>query len=445
VSAAAISKMEFAYGSPLQLKAEGALYRFTLTPHVYRHIVDPQLADVRVFNGEGALVPHSIRRPQAEGEGRELSHILPFFPLYEENNARSGDLAMHFTSNASGVVLDLRERPPVPTENKIQGYLIDLSQLARRPTVLETRFYASEGNFVCPVRIEQSDDLTRWDSLVTSTTLAALAYDGYRLERRRIKLPAFKRRYLRLLRAGLPAAPPISAIVGLVSSERPQPPRQVTRISGRRVSESPAIYEFDTGGFFPVDRIDLHLEGTNQLVRAKFASRATATAQWRPRFSGLFYNLRLSDVVLQNDPHLLPLVTDPHWRMELLSESLPAKGTGPALELGWMAHDGYFVAGGEPPFLFAYGNAAINAATEPVGELLSVIGSKKKLHFIQNAVLEETVELGGERRLSPSLTQRVPWRQWALWAALCLSVCLLSWMAWRLARQIRGSGADAGH
>ena len=58
---------DFAYGVPLEADGKEALYEVVLPASAYRGVVRADLADVRVFNGAGEVVPHAWRPRRTAG------------------------------------------------------------------------------------------------------------------------------------------------------------------------------------------------------------------------------------------------------------------------------------------------------------------------------------------------------------------------------------------
>jgi len=52
---------DFAYGMAIRADAQDALYEIEIPAAVYRGVTRADLGDVRVFNGQGEVVPHSLR------------------------------------------------------------------------------------------------------------------------------------------------------------------------------------------------------------------------------------------------------------------------------------------------------------------------------------------------------------------------------------------------
>jgi hypothetical protein len=69
-SAAELSPADFAFGMPVVTPAGANAYRVALPIDVYRETVREDLADIRVFNARGEVVPYSLSRPAEAATGR---------------------------------------------------------------------------------------------------------------------------------------------------------------------------------------------------------------------------------------------------------------------------------------------------------------------------------------------------------------------------------------
>ena len=83
---ATLQPKDFAYGMPLSLKDNGAVYRLRMPAEVYQTVTRGDLGDIRVFNQAKAVVPYVLRRPELRSEIHEQKKRLPFFPLYTKKN-----------------------------------------------------------------------------------------------------------------------------------------------------------------------------------------------------------------------------------------------------------------------------------------------------------------------------------------------------------------------
>ena len=430
---------DFAYGVPLEVDGDGALYRFELPDEVYRYSTRRDLGDLRIFNGYNEVVPHLLRPGVAQGEAIRQPVSLRFFPLYEAADSGGADTQIHIATDSSGAVVDFWQRGPLEAEREVRRYLIDASALEHPAQRLLLAWDDAAEDVLVSLTLEYSDDLNRWHSLGTSATLAALRYNGHRLGQREIELPALEAKYYRISwplgRRGIA----LRSVRAEVLREGEEPARRWITLAPSAEETRRGSYEFHAAGHFPIDRLRVLLPQDNTVVQAKIFSRAGGEAQWQVRHRGLFYRLQHEGHTLQNDTITLPVISDPYWRLELDMEGGGAGRGEPKLELGWVAHELFFVTRGETPFSLAFAAAEVEPPQSDLAPLLQALKKREKgVGFIKSAIPGSYFELGGERRLRPE-PPPPPWEKWLLWAVLVLGALTLALMARSLYRQMNAT------
>ena len=81
--------------------------------------------------------------------------------------------------------------------SRVVGYLIDAAP-DDKPLVALLLSLPGTGNVNARFRVDASDDLDRWRTIVADAPLLALEYNGRRLTRDRIEFSPQSARYLRL-------------------------------------------------------------------------------------------------------------------------------------------------------------------------------------------------------------------------------------------------------
>src|ERR1700722_18126385 len=87
MAAAELSPSDFASGMPVVTSAEAAAYRVALPLAVYQGSAHESLADIRVFNAGGEVVPYAISRPSARTLPHGPGTVLPSFALRGDSPA----------------------------------------------------------------------------------------------------------------------------------------------------------------------------------------------------------------------------------------------------------------------------------------------------------------------------------------------------------------------
>lgn len=432
-AATPLTPTDFAYGVQLQVDGGGAMYAVPLPQQVYQGVTRADLGDMRVFNAQGTPVAHLIRSAVAQSQA-QAPVSLPFFPLYG-GAAKRSDLAVKIKTDDKGTIIDVAG-PKSAATSVLHAYIIDASALHSAPAKLTVQWTPVQQSFVAHVRIDYSNDLTHWRPLVASATLAELSYSGHRLGQYDIELPRTAARYLRLDWPAGVGGVRISALQAGFARSVVQPQRRWSTFAVSR-GETPRpgsrVFDIDTHGFLPVDRVRVKLAQRNMLLQVRLFSRGATAQPWRERYRGVLYQLQVDATTLRRTDIDVPTVRDRYWRLEV--DDGASETDISQLSLGWLTQDLVFVAQGEGPFELAYGSGRIGPSDAPLQRLLADLDHDHAQRLVKPARLGRFVTLGGAQRLQPPPVPR-PWKQWLLWAVLVLGVLVAGAMAWRLYRQM---------
>ena len=434
---------DFAYGLNLETAGEGAIFEVTLPQKIYQGVTRADLRDLRVFNGQGIVVPHTLRQA-AQTKQLLAPIVLPLFPLYESKRADAASVSLHIQTDANGAIVDVDTTPGKGAQGEVQAYVLDASALTQAPGKLLLEWDAPpQQGFVAIVSVEYSQDLNHWQPLVSQASVADIRYGGRALSQRVIDLPLVQARYLRLQWPANARGVHIVSVRASFPDVLSQQPRQWLRVAGQRVAQdkpAPAAsnYEFDTSGFFPIDRLRVQLPQRNTLIEAALLSRTTPKEPWRERYRGALYQLQMQGATVENTMLQLAVSSDRYWRLEVNDSAGGLGGGIPNIEFGWVPQQLLFVARGAAPFTVAYGSRRIATAPVSVEPMLADIETHASQGLIQRATAAGFITLGGAQQLQPS-PPLLPWKAWLLWAALVLGVLVLAFMVWRLAKQMNAA------
>ena len=443
---------DFAYGWALDADGSAALYEVTLPAAAYRGASRADLADVRVFNGAGEVVPYAWRPRRITGSETSPAVALTLFPLKAAAGTAVEGLTVRVRQRADGatsvdVVIGGK---PDPAARQVVGYVVDLTALDRPLRTLELDWAPVPDGFAGRLRVEASDDLALWRTLVAAAPLVSLEAGGQRLEQKRVELPlpARKAKYLRLSWV----APEAGRALPLLTAVRGEPAGRDVPLAREWVmqdaarGDKPGEYVFDLGGRFPADRARFELPQPNTVVQVELLARDKTDQPWRPVARGVAYRLRQAGAEITSPDLSLVATTDRYWLLRV-----DARGGGlgeglPRLHAGWVPQRLVFAARGAPPFQLAYGNREAQAAAYAIDTLIP--GYKEEaapaIRATATQVSPEQVinvravqggaqqPLGGEARREAA----IDWKRWSLWGALVFGVAILGAMAWRLSRQL---------
>jgi len=429
---AAMASEEFAYAVPVTLSGQDALQQLEVPQVVYEGVVRNDLADLRVVNAGGETVPHAFKpRPAAGTEPGQLVD-LPLFPVTGSRDDRSDALEIRTERTARGSIV--RVTTPEPkTDPVLRGYLVDLTRLDAPLHALELDWNGPAGDFTGTLRVEASDDLQAWRNLSAAAPLLRLTYGDRELVRKTVELPAWKSKYLRL--SWPSSQPPLELIRlrGRRSDVLLEPPRQWKRVTSHPGSEA-GEYAFDPDGRMPVDRLRVSLPNPNTLVSVRVQARNRDDQPWQTLTTAVLYRLVHGGREVTNPDLPVPGSGWRDWQLVVDQRGGGIGSGAPVIEVGWVPQQLVFVARGSAPFRLVYGSASARAAAIPIQELVPGWRSDAELSA-QTASTGAQQTLAGPR----ALTSPPDYKVWTLWGSLALGVTVLGWMAWQLARQLRGA------
>jgi hypothetical protein len=452
VASAAERPEDFAYGARLEADAREALYEVALPAMVYRGVAQPDLRDVRVFNGGGEVVPHAWRARRTEGTEGGPPVALTLFPLKADARATLDGLSISVRRDVRGTttVNVASSGAESAAEKRTVGYLVDLTAFERALRVIEVDWEPVAEGYAGKLRVDGSDDLGTWRTLVAAAPLVNLEVAGQRLQQKRIDLPQRQVKYLRLSwvpQGERASQPELTSASGELVEKFVEAPREWAPVEAGK-GEKPGEYAFDVRGHFPVDRIRLLLPELNTVARVEVLARNRADQPWRQVANGVVYRLRRGEGEVTSPDLKVGMVTDRYWLLRVDERGGGVGAGAPKLEVGWIPHRLVFAARGAPPFQLAYGRRDAKPAAYAIESLVpgyredagpriraARTGAQETVN-VQSAKALAQTELGGEARRQ----EAIDWKRWSLWGALILGVLILGVMAWRLVKQLDKPG-----
>ena len=433
-TAHAEAQSDFAYGVPLVLSGSGPFARVPLPAAVYEGAVRPGLADLRVFNAEGAIVPFALVAPVASTPEKTPPVALSLFPLRATQDVKDlAGLALSATQTATGTTISVmtKEGQPVAGEQLI-GYVLDASAIDEPLSALNFALPKAAQPPTMRLTVEASDDLVGWRTLVAGAPLVNLEYEGRRLTRDRIDFAPVKAKYLRLSWRTSQPVIEFTAVTGQRGDRAVDAVRQWREIAGSAVAGKEGDFEYDLGGAFPIDRIAADLAEINSVVPSQLFARATPKDEWRPVLTTVFYRLGEAGGEVTSAPAAVAGSDRRYW---LIRTDPRAGGPGrapPRMRAGWQVPELVFATRGGAPFMLAYGSHNAPQGMLPIATLIPGYDAAKGLpSSVALAQPGVVTQLGGPSRLRAPLDAK----RWLLWATLVLGAGVLGWMAYRLARQ----------
>jgi len=437
------SPRDFAFAAPLTTDGDSAFFDVQVPAAVYAGVTRGDLGDLRVFNGDGALVPYAMVPRVAPLREARPKVTLPMFPLRVAAPVTDASaLALSVQRAPSGALtINLNTRDGKPADgDRLIGYIVDLAALNSQPlALLSLQWTTLPRGMGMRVRVDASDDLIAWRTLVSDAPLIDLEADGRRLQRNSFDLPSAPARYLRLT---WPADQPPLALIGVsgqLADRVVAAPLSRAEATAVPVAEHEGDYEFDLAGLYPVERIELVLPELNTVVPAVVSARNGVQDPWHVMASDVVYRLRQGDTDVSSPAIVIAPTAARYWRVHV-DPATGGLGAGvPKIRAGWLPQHVVFAARGSAPFMLAYGSATVLPSALAVRTLVPGYDTANA-PAIGIAVAQPAQAVAGNAsRLIPA----VDWKRWVLWLTLLLGVAVLGTMAWRLSREMQQARPDA--
>jgi hypothetical protein len=408
------------------------------------------LRDVTIFNGAEEVVPHGIRNVETDPANLRDIWNVPFFPLFQEIKTNDqSEFLLQVSRDQTGTIVNIQSDPVKDADNqKVSGYLLDLSSLKEAVLELEFQWKKDSDSSVFTVNIEQSSDLVHWTSLVKKATLVDLQFGGRQVERRSVQLPRHPQQYLKLSwqeSNGPLSLVRISGFSQVIEGRRKY--RWLSLDNGTISKKNDQLLiDFKTNYRLPVSRVQIQFPEKNSIAGLSVQSRPDMDTGWKTRCEQVFHDLNLDGTAIQNEPCSFQPVANPLWRIVVKQDGagLHSGNKALALQLGWLPSELLFVGRGAPPYLLAFGSGKLAQEDKPDdGMLLQAIRMKPHDQVIGVAMLGEKVDLAGDLALK-SPAKPIPWKKLVLWAVLLSGVVLVAFMARSLIKEMKAAEEKKG-
>ena len=422
---------DFARGIEVSTDAGGAIFRVMLPRDVYLTTRQPNLEDLRVFNASGTPVPTTIRRVASTSAVKEELVSVPIFPMYTKAAAGLGTSAQVRIDRQGAVVEVSGNRA---AGEMLTSYLVDVSSVKEPLAGLQLDWQAREdAGFLGHVRVEGSDDLNQWRTLQPAVAVAQMRQGSFTITQRNIELSGARARYLRLWWPRELQAAGLTSVQVRPQRSAPSVEPRWEILTPAPVPGSPGDVSYDTGGHFPVERVDLEFADATDAAHVTVSSRADPSEELRTRHSGLFYTLTEATTRLASAPASISRTDERYWTVETARDG-GWGGRPPRLKLGWYPQELLFVARGDGPYTLAYGSGRVSSADAPIDAVLANLRDGDQGR-IRDATLGAPYDLGGAEMLAAPRSRR----REVLWVVLVGAVLIFGGVALRLFRESSSS------
>ncbi|MEO8134911.1 MAG: DUF3999 domain-containing protein [Betaproteobacteria bacterium] len=441
---AADTPADYAGAVTLTTTSREAMHRLELPMTVYAGIQHPDLRDLRVFNAAGEPVPFALAAdlPPAAVPAPAV-FIPPIFPIWGEGSRKGSDqLDVRIDQRPDGSVIAIRSKAgamaPAPGRQAV-AFLVDAAKIESSLARLRPQWRETPVNYIGSVRVEASDDLKVWRTVVNGAPLVYLAQGEARLVQDAIEFAATRARYYRI--ALSPVGPELVELAAEAPVAHPERQRLTLRVAGK-LGAKPGEIEYDVGVRAPVDRVRMIVAESNALAPVKIETRTDAGSEWRQVAATVAYRMTREGQDLTSPAVSVAPNSGSYWRAVIDQAGGGLGAALPELELSWPVRHLVFVARGQGPFTLAFGKRDAIPATLPLATLIPGYQTGSEAAFPVAGVSEIKLRATPAPSVIAQVIGDTEPRKLGLWAALLVGVLVLALMAWRLSRQMRrGEGA----
>ncbi len=440
-AALAASPQDFRAGIELLPEDGRPVAELSLPDAVYQGVTRADLGDLGVFNAQGTPVPFALCAAPPRPAVQPADVVLPVFPL---RTAKAAAAAASVKVESGGAV-NVEVQPAAPAVSAGEGggatevgaYVIDARAAAGTLGAIRIRWRSADGASELHVRVEDSDDLDQWQTLVPQATLVQAGTGGQTLQRERIVLPVGNRAYLRITRNDAGPAPWLDEVLGELRPTAAQGPAALWFEAVRQPPDAAHGFPFDAARLAPVASAHITLPSPNMTLQLALQSRPRADGSWRTVWSGTVYSVGAGPDERHSEDPRFAADSDRYWRIQVLQGADSLGGAVPDLRLGFEPARLRFLVQGDGPFLLAYGSGRAPITPSPGCDgLLRGLPQVELQSMIGAVRLGAGRSLGGAAALQPP-PRPTPLRQMLLWAILLAGAAAVAWMAMTLIRSLR--------
>jgi len=451
----ALHPENFAYRSTITPGKDAPFQQLVLPLAVYQGSQRPDLADLRVFNGHGEVLPYALQRSTVQSEAQLSEKPAPFFPLQTapKTPTGTGDISVSVHQGRDGTLVAVRQSTAeAATGNVLRGVVIDASQLQNIRS-LRLLVGPSKLSFH-PYAIESSDDLQNWHVLKADAQLVHLEHGGQRVDSNTAEWQGRTGKYLRLLWADPQSAPAIqSVLLGSVETRIDQPQRIWSDpLPGTAVQ--PDVYEYALPGQMPLEKLRVNLPQVNSLapldiqhevvISSRRHHRLQSENSWGNLAHSVVYRLQSPLGEVKSADISLSGNVENRLRLALDGRSGGIGAAPPSLQVGFVPQVLVFLARGEGPYVLAWGASDVDRGELPVATLLPGYDGRGALPAATASLAPLNVPAKLPSAAAPVPAAPVASSKWLLWSVLLVGLLVLAGMARTLTRQLKqgNSGGD---
>ncbi len=414
----------------------GPYFRLPLSSDVARYSRTADLADLRVYNAAGELLPFALLIPGAE-KPAESATALPVYPIESgvlQASIAGSRLEIRQRGGATTVVIE-GDRKADPAAARVAAYLLDAREVSAQAVAIELDAEFDRARLV-PVMVQASRDLKHWRTLASGEPVFRLAHgstENVRTTVRFARAAPLDGEYLRLTWSDATRFDLRGATLKTVPAAIPPPPPPLLIDLGAATQSKGREVDWTLATPLRFAQLQLRAAEMNTLAPVTIMGQPRAGEPWRAIGRGVAYRIERDGAELVNPP--IDVVAGSYVGIRVvLDDAAPAFGAPPRLGLLLPPREVVFLARGAGPYALAVGQADIPRAALPLASLVPDYQREAERMFPLATLGVASVDA---TRLpqTPSRVFGFDGRTVTLWAVLIGAVLLLSAFAFTLLRK----------
>ncbi len=423
---------DFAYGAELSLMSDSGLHEVKLTEKVYSRMTRSDLGDVRIFNKDRESVSYLLMKAYQTNEVKHKKEVnLTFFPIFTEKGVHLQDTDVIFNYDENGRITHIASKKRNESRQVLKAYIIDCPDKLRVNEYLQKLIFnwQTSDTQMVSLTIEQSNDLKHWVPVVRNSIIAHLNYNNFQLINNEIKISQSTFKFFRITWNTKASSFILKKITGVYVQKTFQ--EKIKWIENLKLNSTKDRYIYDLilSGPFPIDRMNLMIQGTNRIYSGNLYSRSKVSLPWRKRSRFIQYVMKTPQGTINSKPIHINETRDRFWQFRFDHPKNIPPDSMPEIKLGWIPEKIRFLAEGSSPFTLAIGNPTITPIDSSTSSLISGLANSHKGCFPE-ASINNFFDLGGSQKLFDK--KPLDWKLYLLWTVLLIGVGIMAFMARRL-------------
>lgn len=434
LQATPVTSEDFAFGISVEGSDKSSELSFELPNHFYQSVKSADLNDCRLYNKKGQQLPFSIVQDEQYIHTKETSRkALALFPVVNRGIVTRHTMSKVSSSYVNGASITISERRDLRHGDTPAFYILENRNVQKNgPSLQQLQFSWKQygQTLIVPMRIEASDDLEQWRTLSSRETISRLMFQGEKIERPTVTIPATKARYLRISPDQREGYLTITAVNGIYSNVSvSQIEQEWQSLETPAVDTVPGSFIYKNVGLQLINKISFKAPASGYLYRGTIYGRNSQKESWRRVSQFTQYDILSGGDTLKSEPVSLRSQRSNQIKVVFTAPVDMDSTMLPGLSVGTINEDVHFLARGEAPYTFAYGNDTLGTRAESYKAMRTPVGVTVSSHF----------PLGGGVVVRSEPEREIPTKNIILWAILIVGVILVSGMAITLTRELKHS------